>query len=139
MRKAGFIIAAVSGVAFFLLLLAMPGGGGGVAPPIPGVDKIILVVEDKEARRNLPPKQLSIFAAGDVADFATTNGFVMRILDKGAQITPGPIKSAVDTVLAKPTLKLPWLVISNKPAGKGYDGVLPADVPEMKALLESKK
>lgn len=137
-RTAGLISFFCAGL-LLLLLLSSPKGGGGVAPPIPGVDKIILIVEDKEARRNLSPKQLAIFAAGDVADFATTNGFTMRILDKGAQVTPGPIRDAVQVVLAKPMLKLPWLVISNKPAGKGYDGILPADVPEMKALLESKK
>lgn len=146
-RTAGLISFFCAGL-LLLLLLSSPKGGGGVvvAPPIPGV-KAILIIEDKPGRYKIPPKQLSILSAGDVSDFAKANGFEFKTWDVRVQAAPGPLKTAFDKLVRQngdqfqlaEGVKLPWLLISNDPAKKGYNGALPGDLPAMNALLERMK
>jgi hypothetical protein len=124
MRVFGAICTTLGG--FLLIALAVSGGGGGLLPatppPIPGIAKAFLVVHDQANRRNLKPDQLAVLTSTILVDKLNQNGFQSRYWDKSNVLNgTGPIAEAGKKVLAE-NKPLPWMLISNETAGKGYSG-----------------
>lgn len=125
--------------------------GPGPIPPVPPVPPEppspisepgfrVLVVWDSSAQTKMKPDQLDALFADTVKDYMNTHCVKgpdgtpeRRLWDTNADpsLDPSvPLKKA----FARPRKSLPWIVVGNGKAG--WEGALPATVPEMMTLLK---
>ena len=110
------------------------------APPIAGGGNRVLIVYETGDR--LPPAQSAILTSGVLRDyldaktakddFNPTGAY--RIWDKDVNLSHPSVSPSWKAAFARPRQSLPWIVVSN--GRTGYEGPLPADVPQTLALLK---
>ena len=110
------------------------------APPIAGEGNRVLVVY--ETGQQLPSAQAAILTSAIVREYldaktakdaANPNG-AYRIWDQNVKLDHPSVSPSWKAAMARPRAKLPWVVISN--GRTGYEGELPADVPQTMTLLK---
>ncbi len=109
--------------------------GVGLSPPPFPTDKLsVLIVEETNDRKALPPGQFDIVAsngAGSVVDWIGQHGGNRKTLDKdtGTELEDQWVKDA----MAVPRQSLPWVVASN--GRSGFSEPLPKDRAALIAKL----
>lgn len=106
--------------------------------PIPGEGFRVLIVRETKDLSNLPAAQVAIFSAREVREYLTSkcvlegNQRAFRIWDQDTDVS----REAQHwrDAMKRPRQSLPWLLVTN--GKEGYEGPLPANVPEMMALLK---
>jgi hypothetical protein len=106
-----------------------------VDPPIPVTSLHVLVVEEKDGRRELPASQVAIFTSTELRKWLTDNGAQWRMFVGGVDTShleqkwKDGLKKVADS-----GLELPVVLVSN--GAKGTIERLPKSVAELTTLLE---
>lgn len=117
-----------------------PGPAPGPAAPIEGDGNRVLIVY--ESGDPLPAPQAAVITSGILRDYLDAKcakdqfnpAGAYRIWDKDQQLTHPSVSPSWKAAMQRPRQSLPWIIISN---GKtGFEGPLPADVPQTLALLK---
>jgi hypothetical protein len=120
-------------VGLTILLSRRQGLLPGTEVPIDAPGLKVLVVTDPTAK--LPGSQ--VIQLNTITDFVTEVGGEARVIRAGESSTnyePYWLAAA-----ARPRTSLPWLIVSNKDAGKGSEQPLPLSYDETKKLIEAAK
>ena len=118
----------------------------GPTPPTPTPSPIsvpgmrVLIVYDEMARDKLTSAQRAILGGVAIRDFLDAKCVVgpdnktkeWRMWDAGVVTTNA--EKVWQDMFARPRASVPWVVVSNYPKG-GYEGPLPANVDELKAII----
>lgn len=144
MKRTGPLSLIILGIT--LCVLSMTPKGCNFPFPIPIVNPIpvaekglrILIVEEAQERRNLPPGQLAIFTSDELKKYATehcakvNNVPEFRVFDKDTKLDE---ESEVWKTMMKVERKsLPWLCVTN--GSRGYSGPLPTTLADTMTIIK---
>ena len=100
--------------------------------PTPVVDGFrVLIIEETERRRELPPDQLAILTSAPFRAWLGQQGAESRIWDQ--QVDTAFEDDGWRAMLAVKRTSLPWIVVTGKSGG--FSGPLPATVADTEALI----
>lgn len=123
-----------------------PGPTPGPQPPLPPApipgegNRVLIVYETGQVH---PAAQAAIFTSGVLRDYldakcakdAANPTGAYRIWDRDVDLSHPSVSPSWKAAMARPRASVPWLVISN--GRTGWEGPLPADVPQTLAKLKS--
>lgn len=129
-----------------------PGPGPTPVPPVPPTPSVVpidapglhvLIIEETAERAKLPASQLNVLTSKDVwawldahcvVDTGGKNQKAAYLVDKDADASKWLPKYQL--AMKRPRQSVPWIIISNKGKGKGYEGPLPATIDDTLKLLK---
>jgi hypothetical protein len=119
-----------------------PGPAPGPAPiDAPGL-RVLIVFESAE-RAKMPPAQDAILSSTTFRSFLnsvcaddpqTGTKKAWWMLDKDADVSG--LAAPWQAAMKRPRAALPWIIVSNKDRGTGFEGPLPADVDKATELVK---
>lgn len=143
MKRNGPLSMIVLGIALCIISISHKGGCDlpiSILNPIPVKEKglRILIVEEAQERRNLPPSQLAIFTAEELRTYAKehcarVNGAAeFRVFDKDTNLDAE--SDVWNTMMKVERKSLPWLCVTN--GSRGYSGPLPTTLDETMTIIK---
>lgn len=104
-------------------------------PVVPGVGRLVLIVEETSRRDRLLPEQVDIFTSAVFRKTLAEAKTELRIWDQDVDLE-NESDAAFKALLQQPRQSLPWLIVTGRP---GFSGPLPKTMAETLTVIASQK